>query len=64
MWLYYHQEVVMVTKVLSEVQKNDLYKYYKYIYCCLVCKEFYGSDYIDDSKLCPIHSNKGENFKR
>lgn len=54
----------MVTKVLSEVQKNDLYKYYKYIYCCLVCKEFYGSDYIDDSKLCPIHSNKGENFKR
>ncbi len=60
----------MVSKVglLSDKQRKEadnILKNYKYVYVCEICNVLYGSDLLDNSKTCPLHTkNKGENFKR
>ena len=39
----------------KKTTKKDLKQYFKYIYKCIKCNVFYGSDEIEDIKhLCPL----------
>lgn len=51
----------MEIQVLSDKQKEECaewLKSYKFCYFCDECGESYGSDFLEENKLCPEHSNK------
>jgi hypothetical protein len=57
----------MKISILTQEQKKEaesLQKNYPYVYVCSECNRIYGSDLKDNTKLCPFHIKKGDNFKK
>ena len=55
-----HKIAGRVRRSQREVQVKDLAKGYKEVKICSLkgCRQSYGTDYIHDDGLCPVHSPK------
>ena len=50
-------EIRVLTKE-EESQMAEWLRSYKFCYRCSECDKLYGSDFLEENKLCPEHSNK------